>query len=141
MNIFHATEFVLNLPDQLKDKSVNVFALSDDGPSEFGVVIARDKPTGGESLVEYIERQVQILTKRAPLFRILHLDPMVVDKQPALKLDYTWLSEGGMMHQRQVSVMPTPALILNFTATSKDRISSKWDTAFHDMMSTLRFRT
>lgn len=141
MNIFHANEFVLNLPDQFKDKSVNIFALSDEGPSEFGVVIARDKLASGESLVEYVERQVRILGMRASLFRLLHQNQTLVDKYPALELDYTWLSEGGTMHQRQVTVALKSSLLISFTATCKDRISPKWDAAFREMMATLRFRT
>ncbi len=141
MSVFHANEFVMNLPDALKDNTVNVFALTSQGPSEFGVVVARDTPEDGEALVTYVERQVRVLSKRAPLFKLLHQEATTVNGKPAILFDYTWLSDAGTMHQRQVAVMSRPSQVISFTATCKDRISAKWDATFREMIDTLRFRS
>jgi len=142
MSIFHANEFVLNLPEQLKDRSVNVFSLTDEGPSEFSVVIARDKLKSGETLAGYVERQLQLLGQRAPLFRLHHEKQLVVDKQPAIEADYSWMTQEGKMHQRQVAFLTAPSgTVLLFTATCKEQIGPKWEAAFNEILASLRLRT
>lgn len=143
---FQANEFSTVLPEGLKDKTVNIFSLTDEGPSELGVVIARDRPLHGETLDTYAERQFKLLQQRLPLFRVLGKTMIEVDvepnKRPAVQVDYAWQSGEGPMHQRQVIVFAEAAgVVLLFTATSKTRIEPKWEAVFNEMIVNLRLRT
>jgi hypothetical protein len=142
MNIYHANEFVTVLPEGLKDKTVNIFSLTDEGPSELSVVIARDKPQKGEDLDAYAQRQLAMLQQRLSMFRVLRREPATLGGEPAVSVDYTWQSPEGKMFQRQVMVFVKAtggALLL--TATSRDQLAPKWEAAFANMLTNFRLRT
>jgi hypothetical protein len=141
MNVFHANEFVTILPDGFKDKTVNIFSLTDEGPSELSIVAARDRPQKGEDLDAYVARQLGVLAQRLTLFRVVRQERTKLDEQPATVVDYTWQSPEGKMYQRQVVVFvkATGAALL-LTATSKDHLEPKWEAAFNGMLANFRLR-
>lgn len=142
MNIFHANEFVTVLPEGLKDKTVNIFSLTDEGPSELSVVVARDKPQKGEDLETYSVRQLGLLAQRLSTFRIVKREPTKLDNEPAVLVDYTWQSPEGKMFQRQVIVfVKATGGALLITATSRDQLAPKWEAAFASMLQNFRLRT
>lgn len=143
---FQANEFSTVLPEGLKDKTVNIFSLTDEGPSDLGVVVARDRPVYGETLEAYTERQLTLLQQRLPLFRVLSKGQIEVgadpNKKPALQVDYAWQSGEGQMYQRQVIVHAEAAdTMLLFTATCKTRFEPQWEAMFSEMIANLRLKT
>jgi hypothetical protein len=141
MTTFQANEFVATLPEALKDKTVNIFSLTDDGPSDLSVVVARDRPAEGEALEAYTERQLKLLQQRLPLFRIVKKDAIVLDKSPAVQVDYTWQSGDGQLYQRQVMVhAPAVGLMLILTATCKARLEPKWEALFSEFLADFHLR-
>lgn len=142
MNVFHANEFLAVLPQGLKDKTVNVFSLTDDGPSELGIVIARDKLGKGEELDAYVARQLQAVAQRLPVYRLLKREDIKVDGQPAMSMDCTWQGPEGKMFQRQVILVAKPAgVVLAISATTRgDRFEAKWEAMFNEFLTNFRLR-
>lgn len=141
MSIIHATEFVLSLPDSLKDRSINIFSLTDDGPSDFSVVVSRERPQPGETLERFSERALTAMLSRLPLFHVEKREILRVDGQPAIQLDYTWQSKDGKVFQRQVLVhVPRLNVVLLITATCRDKLGSRWESTFAELLAGFRLR-
>jgi hypothetical protein len=146
MGIYHANEFQFHLPDALKDKTVHIFSLTDDGPSEFSLIVARDALRTGEDLGSYVLRQRELFGRNLPGFQHLADAEVTLDGRGAIQSDHTWRTPDGKMYQRQIAVISpqSPAespQALVITATCKDRISEKWEAVLAETLATLRFRT
>jgi len=142
MSIFHANEYILNLPDGLKDKSLQVFSLTEDGPSEFSVVVTRQRPEGGDTVELFAERVLTALLGRLPNFRVIERELLRLDGEPAVALEYTWLSPEGKMCQKQVITHAKALnLMLVVTATCRgDSLSGKWKAMFGELLAGFRMR-
>ncbi|MCC6552356.1 MAG: DUF1795 domain-containing protein [Polyangiaceae bacterium] len=142
MNVFHANEFIAVLPDGLKDKTVNIFSLTDEGPSDLGVVVARDKLGKGEDLDAYAARQFQAVSQRLPIYRLLKREDLKIDGQPAMSMDCTWQGPEGKMFQRQVLIHAKPAgVVLAISATTRgDRFEARWEAMFKEFLENFRLR-
>jgi hypothetical protein len=141
MPTFQANEFSASLPEGLKDKTVNIFSLTDEGPSDLGVVVARERPAQGEQLDGYVERQLKLLQERLPLFRIMAKVAIELDRQPAVQVDYTWQSGETQMFQRQVTVYAAKAgVMLIVSATCKGFLDLKWEAMFGELLADFHLR-
>jgi hypothetical protein len=142
MNVFHANEFLTVLPQGLKDKTINVFSLTDEGPSELGVVIARDILRKGEDLDAYAARQLQAIGQQLPVYRLLKREDITLDGQPAMSMDCTWQGPEGKMFQRQVLLLvKSSGVVLAISATTRgDRFEAKWESMFSEFLTNFRLR-
>jgi hypothetical protein len=141
MGVFHANEFIVSIPDALKDRTVNIFSLNEEGPSDVSVVVARERPKSGEGLEEYAERMVSGTLSRMPLFQLRKKEAVPVDGQPGLLLDYTWQLSEGKMYQRLVLVYArAPHMILVISVTSRDADSGRAQAMLGDFLSAFRLR-
>lgn len=142
MSVYHAHEFLAVLPGGWKDKTINLFTLTDDGPSELSVVVSRERGRLGEPLERFAEQQIFALMSRLPLFKIHKRADTTLDGAPAVLVDYTWQSPDGKMHMQQVmAVAQTQNVVLVITASSKNELSSRSLAAFQDFLQSFRFRT
>ncbi len=143
MNLYHGNEFIAALPDGLKDKTVHIFSLTDDGPSDLSVVIARDKPKAGETAERFAERILSGLLGRLPLLQVQKRETITVSSVPAVATDYTWQSPEGKMFQRQVILYAKAHhQMLIITATCRgDSMASKWEGMFKELLENFRLRT
>lgn len=142
MNVFHANEFIAVLPEAFKDKTVNIFSLTDEGPSDLGVVVARDNLGKGEDLDAYVARQMQAVAQRLPVYRLLKREDIKIDGQPAMQMDCTWQGPEGKMFQRQVILRAKPAgVMLVISATTRgDRFEARWEAMFNEFLANFRLR-
>lgn len=142
MASFQATEFSTRLPTGLKDRTVNIFSLTDEGPSDLSIVVARDRPVGGETLAAYVDRQLALLQQRLPLFRLVKKDAIELDQQPAVQMDYTWQSGENQMFQRQMIVhAPATDVMLLVSATCKASLDPRWEAMFNEFLADFRLRS
>ncbi|MEZ4310311.1 MAG: DcrB-related protein [Polyangiaceae bacterium] len=140
MAVFHANEFLTNLPDGLKDKTVHIFALTEEGPSDLSIVVTRDAKKGGEDLESYVERQLNALAPRLPAFRLLKKDKTTVDKQPAITFDTTWQTADGKMFQRQVTLHTAKNVLIIAGTCRGDHFKSKWESMFNEFLAGFHLR-
>ena len=66
---YHTNHATFELPAQLKDKTMHMFTLADEGPSEFSVVMSHADAQGDDSLVNFADRLVAELGNSLPDFR------------------------------------------------------------------------
>lgn len=144
MSLYHVQEVTFDLPPSLKDKTVNLFVLNESGASDFSFVISRDLVKPGLTLLRYSERLIMEMESRMPELNMQSRTEVIINETPAVLLDYTWVSDGVRLAQRQLILLVKPpgakspqALLLTFTAREW---SPQSDAAYQQVVSSLRFR-
>ncbi|CUI03126.1 DcrB-related protein [Massilia antarctica] len=138
----HAT---FEMPAQLKDKTMHMFTLSDNGPSEFCVVISHADAQAEDTLDNFAERLLAELGKALPDFQLDDSGERAIDGTPAVELAYRWRNDSNLMHQRQVIVLLPGAgagsqQAMMIAATCFQAFSTQWRAAFEGMLVSVRLR-
>jgi hypothetical protein len=129
----------------LKDKTMHMFTLRDDGPSEFNVVVSHADVKPEETLDQFGDRLTRELARALPRFQLKATSERTVDGAPALELAYSWRNEAGFMHQRQVIALvggsrPGTTEALLIAATCLREFSAEWNAAFDGIVDSIRLR-
>lgn len=138
MGTYRINEGSLELPEGYVDQTLNVFPNSSAVPADFSVVVSRDAPLAGESLQAYFERQMKQLPNSLPGLKVLRRGEMTVGGRPAMEVEYTWVSKGMKMHQRQATLM-VGGRVLNVTASALDNSFQKFAAQFDDILNSFQF--
>jgi len=142
---YHANHATFDLPAGLKDKTVHMFTLKDDGPSEFSVVISHADVQPEEKLAQFGERLVAELKRALPRFELKTLNERTIDGAPAIELAYSWRNEGNFMHQRQAITLtqgnkPGAIVAMMIAATCLKTFSDEWNAAFDAILDSTKLR-
>lgn len=142
MTIYHGSDFLVALPSGLKDRTVHVFSLTDEGPSEVSLVVGQERPKVGETVELFAERLAADFFARLPMFRLLARKQIQVDLQPGVTLDFTWNSSEGGMYQRLILVYAKASnRMLVITATCRgDKLAAKHETMVAEFVANFRLR-
>ncbi len=144
MTLYYTNELVFDLPDQLKDKTFHIFSLSDDGPSEFNLVISRSGIDQDESLESYGIRLKAEMEKALPKFQSISSGVIVVAGISCWGMDYRWLNEGQWLHQRQANLFhqhaPGQRQVVQITATALGEFTQHWKDVFSSVLGSIRLR-
>jgi hypothetical protein len=137
---YRINEGSLELPDGYVDQTINVFPNSSASPADFSIVVSRDTPLAGENLQGYFERQMKQLPNSLPGLKVVRRAQITVGDQPAFEVEYTWVSKGMKMHQRQATLM-VGGRILNVTASALDNSFHKFAAQFDEILSSFKFES
>src|SRR5205809_704639 len=102
---YHMNEGSFALPAGLKDRTVHMFALTDNGPSEFTLIVTRASGVEEVTIDAFARRLLTELRKGLPKFELKSQTPRTVGGCPAIDLYYMWRSEEQLLHQRQVVLL------------------------------------
>jgi hypothetical protein len=134
------------LPMSLSDQTMHVFALKDDGPNEFNLVISHAKVDKKVSLANFAEQISSELKRAMPLFDLQHQVLTQVDGSPAVELLYNWSNKGLPMQQRQTIVLVQSSLdddapeALMIAATCMKSFSTHWRSTYERMLASIKLR-
>lgn len=142
---YQTNEAIFTLPEGLRDKTVHMFVLNDEGPNDFSIVVSRSDVPATESLDDYVERLKGELSATLPKCQIMDLADCRYDGYPATELRYRWSNNGMPMYQRQAvalikSGVENHQAALMITATCRKPFSEKWDEAFAGILNSVRIR-
>jgi hypothetical protein len=142
---YHTNSATFELPQRLKDKSMHMFVLRDDGPSEFSIVISHADVQPEETLADFGDRLLKELGRALPRFQLRGMKDCEIGGSPAIELSYSWRKDGNFMHQRQAVVLiegPTPdsrqAMLV--AGTCLTAFSEEWNAAFDEMLASMALR-
>ncbi|CUI07028.1 DcrB-related protein [Massilia antarctica] len=143
--LYHANDLIFELPARLKDKTMHMFTLSDDGASEFSMVVSHAETQPGEALEEFGARLIQEMMRALPKFQLRHNLDAVLDNAAALDLAYSWRRDGIFMHQRQVIALtqgdsPGSTRAILIAATCLSAFSDEWSAAFDRVLASVKLR-
>ena len=144
MSNYHIQEATFDLPAILKDRTVNLFSLTDSGASEISFVITRDLVKAGLDLARYTERMLTEMEDRLHDFQLVARSTIQVGGRPATQVDCRWTSDGVKLFQRQVvcfvQAAPTSAPYALLITSTARQWNEKWETMFAGILQNLRFR-
>lgn len=142
---YQTNEATFILPEGLRDKTVHMFVLNDDGPNEFSVVVSRSNVPATETLDEYVQRLKGEMSAALPKFQVLDSAECQYDGYPAMELRYRWSNNGLPMFQRQAVALIKSSedqhhMAFMITATCPKIFSEKWDETFTSLVNSVRVR-
>jgi hypothetical protein len=139
MAVFYTNEFASVIPEEFRDRTVNVFTLTDEGPTDLSVVVTRDKLREGEDLATYLDRQLAILQQRMPQFRLRRREPAVVAAAGGERLEMQWQTPQGTVYTRQVAVVSPQGPVLTMSATFRSPPAEPYASMFEQFVASVRF--
>jgi len=142
---YQANEATFTLPEGLRDKTVHMFVLNEDGPNEFSVVVSRSNVPAKETLDEHVQRLNAELSATLPKFQLMDTIDRQYEGCPAAELQYRWSNNGMPMYQRQAvalirSSIPDHRAAFTITATCPGPFNEEWDKAFAGLLDSVRIR-
>lgn len=142
---YRTNAVTFDLPPQLKDKSMHMFTLQDEGPSDFSMVMSHADTEPGEQVDDFANRLLQELGRALPKFQLKGMSQRTLDGSAAVELAYSWRNDGIFMHQRQVITLmggPVPGTTqaLLVAATCPKGFSDEWNAAFDAVLDSVKLR-
>ncbi len=130
----------LTTPEDWKDESVNVLTSSKDGKPAFSLVITRDDISEGMSFEDYAKVEVINISANLPEFKMLEEQANYkIDNQPAHRIEYSWQSAEGMLHQI-VAFTSQEQRALVFTASAPDALTDSQKKQMEEMLQSFSFK-
>jgi hypothetical protein len=128
-------------PQGCEDETTNLLEWppKDEKSGPFSLTINRDEPESGEDLRSYVARQLQSLRQELNRCEILHHKVRRIDGLPAEEVEFTWISDGEKLAQRQAFVI-RQGKALAFTATMAQKFTSHGVWLWETVLSSFRFR-
>ncbi len=143
-NQYHANSATFELPSGMKDKTMHMFTLKDEGPSEFSVVISHADTQPEEEIDDFGGRLIKELEKALPKFQLRGMRERKIDSSRAIELAYSWRNDGIFMHQRQaITLVEGPAggkQAMLIAATCLQAFTDQWNAAFDQLLDSVKLR-
>jgi hypothetical protein len=143
--LYRTNSATFELPCKLKDRTMHIFTLNDDGPSDFSMVISHADFQPDEKLTDFADRLISEMSKALPKFELEGKAERMLDGSPAVELAYNWRNDGHFMHQRQVIVVvpgptrdSTRAMLI--AATCLRPFNEEWNATFDQAVASMRLR-
>lgn len=146
MSKYTTNEFSFDLPERLHDRSLNIFSLANDGPSDFTIVISRSPVAAGKTLEEQMTLLTSELGRQLTGFRLLdQIKRTLGGNIEAEEIRYTYKQNGITLIQRQAGMLlpvkgETGLLWVAITATLGPKATSAWHQSFDAMLESLSFK-
>lgn len=142
---YRTNSATFELSNKLKDKTMHMFTLSDEGPSDFSIVISHADLQPGEKLEDFGERLSVEMRRALPGFALKALTERALDGEPAIELAYSWRNDGHTMYQRQViavtpSVADDSSRAMLIAATCLKPFNDEWDSIFDATIASMKLR-
>ena len=142
---YHTNSATFELPEPLKDKSMHMFVVRDDGPSEFSVVITQADVQREESLADFGDRLQKELGRALPRFQLRGLKECQVGGSPAIERAFRWRTDANSSHQRPALVgvdgpPPGTRQAMMVAATCLNAFSDEWNAAFDGLLASMTLR-
>lgn len=142
---YHANSATFELPKRLKDKTVHMFTLTDDGPNEFSMVISHADVNPDEELEDFGNRLLAEFGRALPRFQLRGMSEREIDGRPAMELAYSWRNDGHFMHQRQIIVFvqgPKEGTVqaMMIGGTCLNAFTDEWNAALDEFLGTVKLR-
>lgn len=104
---YQIQEGTLIIPHWLEDRTINTFVHSVSGQVKFNVTIEHDKPLPDEIVQDYLTRQIALLKKNMPSYKLAQRTPATLgaldNAIPGEQVSSTYKSGQQTVFQRQAA--------------------------------------
>jgi len=138
-------EATLILPDVFKDRTMNLFTLTDNGASEFTFVVSRASAKNDEKVNEVAARIVRELQVTVPDFRLESSQEISVDGYPAVEMFYQFKNDNAVIFQKQTVILfndqPSGQRVVCYIGTCPGEFSDYYHLQYQEVMKNIKFHT
>ncbi|MBE3470279.1 DcrB-related protein [Enterobacter cloacae complex sp. P15RS] len=136
-------EATLALPDVFKDRTMNLFTLSDNGASEFTFVVSRASAKNEEKVHDAATRLVRELEITVPDFRLESSQMISVDGHAAVELFYQFKNDNSVIFQKQTVILlddhPGGQKMVCYIGTCPGEFSDYYHNQYQEIIRSIRF--
>lgn len=136
-------EASLALPDVFKDRTMNLFTLSDNGASEFTFVVSRASAKNEDKVHDAATRLVRELEITVPDFRLESSQMTSVDGHPAVELFYQFKNDNAIIFQRQTVILlgdhPGGQKMVCYIGTCPGEFSDYYHNQYQEIIRSIKF--
>ncbi|HGE6737077.1 TPA: DcrB-related protein [Serratia marcescens] len=133
-------ECAITVPDVFRDRTMNLFTLSNSGVSEFTFVISRATARAGDTLQGVSNRLAKALDTNLQVLTFIHGQLVGIE---ALKLFYSFKSGARTLYQKQRVVLVDEKLpgkkLLCFIGACQDAFDDYHTRVYDDITASIRF--
>lgn len=136
-------EATLALPDVFKDRTMNLFTLSDNGASEFTFVVSRASAKHEDKVHDAATRLVRELEITVPDFRLESSQMTSVDGHPAVELFYQFKNDNSAIFQKQTVILlgdhPGGQKLVCYIGTCPGEFSDYYHNQYREIIRSIKF--
>lgn len=137
-------EGIVVLPDDLKDRSMNMFTIGTAIPAPLSLTIARDDMLPDEDIDQYVKRQIKLLKANMSGYTLVGQDNAILSKDHPLEgrqiEAYYKGVQSKTFFQRQAAFEIEPETILVFSITSQEKFTKKQNEIWQELLANFKFR-
>ncbi|MGF6099507.1 DcrB-related protein [Enterobacter sp. A4] len=136
-------EATLALPDVYKDRTMNLFTLSENGASEFTFVVSRASAKHEDKIHDVATRLVRELEITVPDFRLESSQMTSVDGHQAVELFYQFKNDNAVILQKQTVILlgdhPAGQKMVCYIGTCPGEFSDFYHNQYQAIIRSIKF--
>ncbi|MBJ2064543.1 DcrB-related protein [Serratia odorifera] len=143
MTHYVTQEAKFELPDAFKDRTMNLFTLSENNASEFTFVVSRATATPDDTLHKVAARLAKELENTVQGFQLASSTPGSIDGQPSIELSYQFISGDARIWQKQQIVIlderPQGRKIVCYIGTCQNGFDEYYQRQYEQIIASIAF--
>ncbi|EXU77416.1 DcrB-related protein [Erwinia mallotivora] len=144
MSIYKIQEASLELPDIFKDRTMNLFTLSENNASEFTFVVSRATANFDDNLQSVASRLIKEMDVTLQSFSLESSQSVLIDGKPAMEIFYHFKNGSAVIWQKQSVILMNDKQqsrkIVCFIGTCPDKFDEYYQKQYHAIIASIRFR-
>lgn len=143
MATYTLQEASIQLPDIFKDRTMNLFTLSENNASEFTFVVSRASAVHDDTVQKVAARIINEMSVTVPAFVSVTSQLIEIDNLPAVELFYHFENDGVEIWQKQSIVLLDDDAggkkIVCYIGTCPGRFNAYYTKQYHEIINSIKF--
>lgn len=144
MTICSLQEATLEIPDIYKDRTINLFVLSENSASDFSFVISRGAAKCDDRVQSVAARILKELEVTVQRFNLVSSVMTVIDSMPAAEMFYHFESNNMLIWQKQTVVLLDDRLMgkkmVSYIGSCPNSFNDYYQKQYADILKSIRFQ-
>lgn len=145
MATYTLQEASIQLPDIFKDRTMNLFTLSENNASEFTFVVSRASAVHDDTVKKVAARIINEMSVTVPAFVNVTSQLIEIDNLPAVELFYHFENDGVEIWQKQSIVLLDDETggkkIVCYIGTCPGRFSDYYSKQYQEIIGSIKFNS
>lgn len=138
MKTYRIQEGEIDVPEQWKDKTIQMFVLS--GSGDASLVITRDLDTKTETLDKYTDLQLREAEKSLSGFRLVDRRALTLSGRLAIQIEYCWTTPQRLDLCQRQAYAEWSGYFLIVTLTARQSEIGNHDAVWQEILRSLKLR-
>lgn len=143
MATYKLNEASINLPDIFKDRTMNLFTMSENNASEFTFVVSRATASFDDDIKSIASRLVKEMNLTLQDFALESSNSILIDGQPAAEIFYHFKNGNALIWQKQSVILLNDNArgrkMVCFIGTCTDDFDEYYQRQYQNIINSIRF--